>query len=286
MINYGLLPSPEDLNDILTSEISPPIVRYPSEVLPPFDLSILNQNGYPACVGYSCAAIKQYNELRENVNKTFDGLWIYKECKKIDGIPDVEGTFFRSGMKVLQKIGAKPIDSSDPEPYRIGSYAQVDDISFEGFKKSIFLYGTVLVGFKGSNKGWSTENIKAPKSDEKIWGHAVALTGYTKDRLIIQNSWGVERGDKGFFYASRDYLPYEAWVVNCDIPTVSETLIGWVAKKYVVGNKTISPLKLRETPGLSSNIIKVMPVNTQVSILYEKEVSLDGYVWIKIKTDI
>ncbi len=283
MKNYGLLPSPEDINDILTSEISPSVVRYPSEVLPPFDLSVLDQNGYPACVGYSCAAIKQYLEFREKITKTFDGLWIYKECKKIDGMPETEGTFFRAGMKVLQKVGAKPIDSSDPEPYKIGSYAQVDDLSFEGFKKAIFLYGAILVGFKGSNNGWSTQNIRAPKANEKTWGHAVALTGYTKDKLIIQNSWGIKKGDKGFYYTTRDYLPFEAWAVNCDIPTVEESLSGWVAKKYILNDVTVAALKLREKPSISSNVIKVLPKGTSVSLLDSSLINSDGYEWINVK---
>jgi hypothetical protein len=36
-------------------------------------------------------------------------------------------------------------------------------------------------------------------------GHAVALVGYTSDRFIVRNSWGVTWGDKGFGYASVSY---------------------------------------------------------------------------------
>ena len=37
-------------------------------------------------------------------------------------------------------------------------------------------------------------------------GHAVAIVGYTPDRLIIRNSWGDKAwGDKGFGYASYGY---------------------------------------------------------------------------------
>lgn len=179
---YGLIPSPEDKNDILTSEIAPQIVRYPETMLPPFDLTILNQGSYPACVGYSCATIKQYQEFRERITKTFDGLWIYDRCKEIDGVPSVAGTYFRVGMKVLQKQGAKPIDSSNPAPYKIGAYAQVTDMTFEGLKKMIFVYGTVLAGFIGSNSGWTSKSgiISNPKTGEKTWGHAVTVLGYCR----------------------------------------------------------------------------------------------------------
>jgi len=36
-------------------------------------------------------------------------------------------------------------------------------------------------------------------------GHAVLLVGYTPDRFIIRNSWGVTWGDRGFGYASVEY---------------------------------------------------------------------------------
>lgn len=36
-------------------------------------------------------------------------------------------------------------------------------------------------------------------------GHAVAIVGYTADRFIVRNSWGITWGDKGFAYASYAY---------------------------------------------------------------------------------
>jgi hypothetical protein len=33
-------------------------------------------------------------------------------------------------------------------------------------------------------------------------GHAVALAGYTADRFIVRNSWGLPWGDQGYGYAS------------------------------------------------------------------------------------
>jgi hypothetical protein len=43
------------------------------------------------------------------------------------------------------------------------------------------------------------------RADTADGGHAVAMVGYTKDRLIIRNSWGTDWGDKGFAYASFEY---------------------------------------------------------------------------------
>ncbi len=43
------------------------------------------------------------------------------------------------------------------------------------------------------------------KPNTKQGGHAVALVGYTKDRFIVRNSWGLSWGDKGYGYASLAY---------------------------------------------------------------------------------
>jgi hypothetical protein len=226
--------------------------------------------------------LRQEKAFEQRVAKAFDGGWIYNRCKEIDGIPNVEGTFFRAGMKILQKQGAMPIDGGNPEDYKIGSYAQVDDISFEGLKKSISVYGSVLAGYKGSNPGWKETIIRAPLSGEKIWGHAVCLIGYTKDYLIIQNSWGEKKGTKGTFLAPKNYLPFEAWVCLSDLPIVETSLTGWIASKFVKNGIIINAVKLRENYGLNGKLIKVLPIGTKITQIGNTINQADGYDWIKI----
>jgi hypothetical protein len=48
-------------------------------------------------------------------------------------------------------------------------------------------------------------NLDVYKPDTVRGGHAVALVGYTADRFIVRNSWGISWGDKGFGYASLSY---------------------------------------------------------------------------------
>lgn len=43
-------------------------------------------------------------------------------------------------------------------------------------------------------------NVYKPKTARG--GHAIALVGYTRDRFIVRNSWGIGWGGRGFGYAS------------------------------------------------------------------------------------
>ena len=186
----GLVASPKDDRDYLLSSYMPQIQRYPSEYPPLFDLDILDQKNESSCVGMAVAGMKQYNELKEKTYKVFDGSWIYKEAKKIDGMPNVDGTFFRSGLQVLKDTGAKTGDE-DPSKYKITSYALVDDRSFEGLKKAICLYGVVLAGFRGSNEGWSSEIIRPRKAGETEFGHAVLPLAMKRITSFIRTLGGL-----------------------------------------------------------------------------------------------
>lgn len=289
--NSGLIPSPDDNRDLLTSKIIPPIKRYPKECPAPFDLTHFDQDGTPRCVGYSGAPIKEYLEKRERNNVVFDGDWLYKKCKEIDGHPELKGTYLRALMKVLQKFGAKPLNGTEAEAekYKISAYARVDDLSFESIKKHIFVYGIVLAGFTGSNEGWRTAYVRPPKAGEKIWNHATDLKAYLEKYHIGQNSWGEKWGDKGDFYVPKGYQPFEAWVVLVDYPTgeVSQPSYGWVALPYLnlaqIGNKgvVIAPtLNLRSNP--NGSIIGKLSRGDKIEIIGKPQPA-GNYTWVKIR---
>jgi hypothetical protein len=293
----GLLPSPPDDRDFPLSGVMPDIKRYPEEMPRAFDLTITNQGSTPHCVGHAGATIKQYMELKERNALEPDGDWLYKECKKIDGMPNQNGTYFRAVLKVLRDTGCKMKNTdTDPSYYRIAEYRKIDDLSFENLKKTLFVYGHALGGWTGSNAGWAKEVLRAPKPGEKRWGHATALTHYFKDYIGGQNSWGEDKHKDGLFKAPETYLPYEGWVIiNDKINEPSkENQYGWVARfnwsngnSYLDGNITTVNLRVRDEAGLNNNIVKVLPKGTRVnfaqpgeSILQEKIV--DGYSWKQI----
>jgi len=220
-VNPGLFEDLEDYRDVLSSAVlGEGKVDLPEEYKLPFKLTITDQGRKPHCVGHTCATIKEFFEKKEGNNITFDPAWIYNECKKIDNY-NGQGTYFRSGLEVLLKTGAKPTEkgSEEAEKYRIGGYAKLDDLSPEGLKRAIYEKGPILIGFRGSNEGWKGALIRPPKKGERVWGHAIALAvGWNKDYFIAQNSWGKDFGNNGCFYFDKSYMPFTGWLVLVDLP--------------------------------------------------------------------
>jgi len=219
----GGLESPRDHRDILLGSVQQPIPmnELPEQYIIPYQLPTIDQNGYPACGGCVGATIKNEKERREGNLIDFDWLWIYQQCKKIDGIPTFEGTFGRIVFKVLKDFGAKPLNQLETEApkYRIGAYASVDDRSFVGLKSAIIQNGVVFARLVISMEGFQTAYVRPPKSNEKTYGHFVSLIGWNKNYIIGKNSWGAWWGDKGLFYFNPDtYAPTECWVSLVDLP--------------------------------------------------------------------
>jgi hypothetical protein len=221
----GCIPSPLDKRDILLSAVQAPIPlnQLPESFIIPYKLTVLNQNGYPACVGFSAASLKAEKERREQKLIDFDGLWLYNKCKELEG-NNLPGTYLRLAMKVLKDIGAKPLNELETEAskYKIGAYAKVDDVTFDGIKSAIYQNGVLISGFYGSDQGWQNAYIRPPKFGEEIWGHAIALIGFLKDYIVGQNSWGIGWGDQGLFFIPKTYIEssnfMEAWASLVDLP--------------------------------------------------------------------
>jgi len=224
----GLIPSPVDFRDIPMSAVlrGKKLAPLPAIYRIPYILNIKDQDNTPHCVGYACATIKEFLENREGNSIEFDGDWIYNECKKIDNY-DGPGTYFRAGLKILHKIGAKPLNRKEEEAskYRIGGYVRIE-CDFISLKQAIYEFGAILIGFRGSQEGWKTAFIRLPREGEKQWGHAVTGIGFEVTYINGQNSWSEKWGNEGLFYFTEEYVPIEAWAILVDLPNNWQELIG------------------------------------------------------------
>ncbi len=233
----GLVEDPVDYRDVLLKVVSKKDIPIPESYSVPYILPKHNQGRAPICVGESGAVIKSEKERREGIDIAFDPRWLYDRCKEIDGMPNLKGTFFRAVFKVLLKTGAKPFNEQEFGKYRIGGYVKVK-VDFDDIKRAIYEYGVVLVGFRMSNQGWRLADIRQPYKGEKTYGHAVACTSYTKDKIKFQNSWGKQWGDEWYGYFNKNNMPFSAWAVLVDLPNNWKELLKGdkVKSKYVFKN--------------------------------------------------
>jgi hypothetical protein len=259
--------SPVDKRDLTLEGVAPTNIRYPKSMPQPFDLPWRLQGTNPFCVGFAAASLNQQAKERQKVSVVFDGEFIYKECKKVDGIPNVAGTFFRAGLQTLKNIGAKPVAGGDPAGYKIEEYASVP-VDLEQIKIALFLYGGVLAAFTLSGNGWegngSTNEVFPPKAGEATSRHATMLTRYDEQYLYGIDSLKNYHGGQEFRLDFKNYMPDECWSITLDNKAVAG-LVGWVHRAYVFDFKTTARLNLRETP--NGKLIKVLPLGTKINLI-------------------
>lgn len=222
----GLVPDPPDYRDLPLSNVLPPA---PPRPLPNFWMlvvqSIRDQSSLGSCVGMASACMKEWQEYNERfpyATPTLSPLYIYQECKKIDGL-DGGGTYIRVAMKVLQKqgvctetccpyqphIGQNYCEDAEEEAkkYRIRSYAKLEP-TVEAAKRAIFEAGPAVIGVYTSYQWGRSKDgvIKNMTKSKRTGGHAIALVGWSDQRqaFIFANSWGEDWGKMGF-----GDLPYE-----------------------------------------------------------------------------
>tara|TARA_R110000868_G_scaffold159618_4_gene388595 strand:- start:9846 stop:12059 length:2214 start_codon:yes stop_codon:yes gene_type:complete len=210
---------------------------------------ILDQGDEGACTGFGLAAVVNYlrwkliagtvKAVRSKKPAGIDKIsprMLYQNARLYDEWPgdDYDGSSCRGAMKGLHKHGvcresywpylakggkpgrAKAGWDIDAAKTPLGAYYRIDSRSIVDMQAAILETNAIYVSADTHN-GWDSMDdkplltkavIRAPSSDER-GGHAFALVGYTPDGFIVQNSWGLKWGYKGF-----GILPYEDWIAN------------------------------------------------------------------------
>lgn len=237
----GLVPSPTDYRTIMMSQVLDVKKPIPLTYTSPFNTKIKYQGTTPECVAYSMTTICEFLRKYFKEDIEFDPDWLYKQCKLIDGLDGVAGTYLKCALSVAYNIGMKPIGVKDTDletigKYKIPGYVMVD---YGSIKQAIYNYGDILMGFTGSNPGWQTAYVRPPQPGEKIWGHATVGKDFPKIGILSrnQNSWGEQWGEKGMFYVPENYIPFESWAVLKTLPDNWHDLLNPLVKPaYVFRN--------------------------------------------------
>lgn len=151
-----------------------------------------DQGQTPHCVGFSVAGCCEFwHWKKEHYPKQFDGDAIYAEAKKIDGSPEVGGTWPKFGVQAAIKLGfikgkGKYIDSP------------MKDVMFALHQYSVCIGGFMITDEWNKVEASNGKIIDLGNRAVKRGGHCVLICGYDKDGVYIQNSWGTGWALHGF----------------------------------------------------------------------------------------
>lgn len=240
----GAIKNPKDLRDIQLTQVQTP-VDLPSKFITDISwIPVLSQLSNGSCVGHAHAVVHIYNEYKEN-NKIINlsPRYLYALSKKVDGIPDQQGTYPRITAKIESNKGcatqntvpnesylshADYIDvvetdaiTLDAKPYKIKGYAAVGNDIYS-LKQAIVQNGLITITI-------SVGNYNNPIKKGDIGLHRVVVYGFEGDRFLYRNSWGVEWGDQGNGYFDYTDQQISDALTFVDLPN---ELIIEAQKKY------------------------------------------------------
>ena len=224
MSKFGCIKDKLDERDYLMRAYLP-VIKLPKSIDWTAKMSpVRDQGDEGTCVSFATACgMKEYQELLDYRKLVvLFPRFVYTECKKIDGIPNEEGTTIRAAMQVLKKKGvcqekfwpysphqknkAKSGVVSNAKKFCVITYARI--LNLNELRLSLVSKGPCVIGvkvFKGMLKT-KTGVVPLPKKFEiSLGGHAISPVGYDDKKKLIKfkNSWSIKWGQKGY-----GFLPY------------------------------------------------------------------------------
>jgi len=243
---YGWVPDLPDQRDHLFAVPAATAARLPASVdLRPKCPPVLDQGQLGSCTAHALANAHLYSQMAQpgGQDKLPSRLFVYWNERELEGTTDSDsGAQIRDGIKVLARLGAPPepqwpyapskFATKPPEKaylealsHQVLSYQRVTQ-GLSQLKGALAMRFPVVFGFSvyesfESEAVAKTGIVPLPGASERVvGGHAVMAVGYddAKEVFLVQNSWGPDWGQKGFFT-----LPY-AYLASRDLATDFWTL--------------------------------------------------------------
>ncbi len=227
---YGWHPSLPDLNDIFHAFHTLDVANLPQQVdLRPGCSPILDQGPLGSCTSHMAVEAMWFLEKRQGKMPVLGSPLFHYFVERFIKSEDT-GSTIRRAVQVLRQHGVCPESEwpYDPSKFAIKPPQQcyddakkeealvdrrvlqrIDQIQACLASGYPMLFGfTVYESFE-SDEVARTGIVPMPQKGEQVLGgHAVLAVGYdtSKNVVYVQNSWGPDWGDKGFFYMPFDYI--------------------------------------------------------------------------------
>lgn len=195
----GALPSPEDKRNINIAAIQAPVM-FPYDEFETTLPYVRNQGAKPKCVGCAISTLAElYISRKEGQSVPLSDDDLYEQCKAIDGIPNLPGTYPSVGASIAFKTGIATQMAYDTKDANIiaqsrkkafGGYAFVSG-DFDSVAQAIYQNGAVAMSVAVDSNffmGIITKILQSVGQHYIIGKGAKISTRTIKGR----NSWGIE----------------------------------------------------------------------------------------------
>lgn len=156
-----------------------------------------DQGVTPKCVAFSFAHLIEDGPItHRGTAPILDPNDLYARCKRVDGIPNEEGTYIRTAAQLLVDLGY--IDQ-----YRW--CLNLDEIITAVLEKCPVEMGTV---WRSGMFNPDADTFRIALKGPVVGGHAYLLNGYNKNNgyFRLKNSWGRGWGQGGHAWIHHDYV--------------------------------------------------------------------------------
>ncbi|MBC3869445.1 C1 family peptidase [Undibacterium oligocarboniphilum] len=239
---------------------------------------VLDQGSDGACTGFGLAAVINYLYWqRDAEHRQVSPRMIYHLAQFYDEWPgeDYSGSSCRGALKgwhkhgvcrrslwpyTVRKDGSVPAFEAphagwaeDALQHTLGVYYRIEKSDITAMQAAIAQTGAIYVSAT-IHAGWNqVRNLKQPFTTLSqlpripahslhTGGHAFALTGYTEDGFVVQNSWGINWGQQGFAVLGYDdWLSHgsDVWTVAMGVPAQASVSLAVSSKQPAAARSAI-----------------------------------------------